>query len=270
MVWDEQMELEQSQSERNEQKAWWRESDERVKLPRELQECLERNDPDFISRLIQFAFSFLNGETEEKSGAWLWALYLNPHPLAQEGLQKILTTYKYTWDLVKHLPSVLHPKAWRTMDQLYYGSSSYTLAFPNEQIFRYLKGIYKRSEERREATVWARIAYMWDHRFHYHEKTALSPNTKRYLQRRAWRTLRRLGEQGSDDYVHMATELLLLYVPFDDHYIIVRDQNRRYKTVNVPLFYQRILYQILYRNSQTNGWKHFQKFGIAIRKSCLS
>ncbi len=243
------MELEQAQKEREEKIAWWREADACVQLPPELQECLERNDPSFVSKVIQFAFLFLNGETEEKSGAWLWALYLNPHPLAQEGLLKILTTYRFKWNLVRQLPFLLREKAWKNIDQFYYGSSSYTLAFPNEQLFRYLKGIYKRSEEKREAAVWARLAYMWDHRFHYHERMALSPNTKRYLQRRAWRTLRRLGEQGSDDYVHMATELLLLYGTNDDHYIGIRDQNRRYEMVNVPLFYQQIIYQILYRHS---------------------
>ncbi|HEU4406823.1 MAG TPA: hypothetical protein VFS43_16265 [Polyangiaceae bacterium] len=44
---------------------------------------------------------------------------------------------------------------------------------------------------------------------------AFGPGTKLYLRRRAWRTLRRLGELGSDAYVPMAVGVLLAYEDAD-------------------------------------------------------
>ncbi len=42
-------------------------------------------------------------------------------------------------------------------------------------------------------------------------KIGFSEKTRQYFRRRIWRTLRRLGELGSPDYVAMATDVLLMY-----------------------------------------------------------
>ncbi|PON15712.1 hypothetical protein C2W62_22355 [Candidatus Entotheonella serta] len=44
-----------------------------------------------------------------------------------------------------------------------------------------------------------------------HARLAFSEKTRQYLRRRVWRTLRRLGDLNSSDYVPMAVDVLLMY-----------------------------------------------------------
>lgn len=84
--------------------------------------------------------------------------------------------------------------------------------------FPKLRGLLKSSEFRRDGEMYGIIA-------HRIEKTPptthttkgsltpFTPATKKYLRRRIWRTLRRLGAEGQPEYVRMAVGVLL---PFTD------------------------------------------------------
>ncbi|MEG3841190.1 WGR domain-containing protein [Microcoleus sp. herbarium14] len=57
-------------------------------------------------------------------------------------------------------------------------------------------------------------------------RIAYSSNTREYLLRRVWRTLKQLGEEGDADYVKMAVSILLQYVDSDAEAVL---QNTYYR-----------------------------------------
>ena len=113
--------------------------------------------------------------------------------------------------------------------------------------FKPIRHIFKMAEYRRDAEVFAIIAYrfetnrcnfdnprigwVWDsrRRKYYRSKKrryadelkkpdtnkAYSNQTREYLRRRIWRTLRHLGEEGDRDYINLAVEILLQYTDSD-------------------------------------------------------
>ncbi|MFL9452581.1 MULTISPECIES: HEAT repeat domain-containing protein [Nostocales] len=114
--------------------------------------------------------------------------------------------------------------------------------------FRPLRHIFKIAEYRRDAEVFAILAYrfereigqfnndltdlLWNEvtgKYHssgkrvYTEELqhpepilAYSNQTQEYLRRRVWRTLKKLGEQGDRDYTKMATAILIQYSDADE------------------------------------------------------
>lgn len=90
-----------------------------------------------------------------------------------------------------------------------------------ENYFQRIRQIFKAAEFRRDGQVFGLLAYrfekmpatpgIWYHRRDRNEPF-LAP-TRRYLRRRVWRTLRRLGRDRSPDFVKMAVGVLL---PFTD------------------------------------------------------
>jgi hypothetical protein len=88
--------------------------------------------------------------------------------------------------------------------------------------FRPLRGLYKAAELRRDAELFGLLAYRfekvpgahvgyWQRR--HGEILPYTSKTQDYLRRRVWRTLRRLGQLGSDDFARLAVGVLL---PFTD------------------------------------------------------
>ncbi|WP_044641165.1 hypothetical protein [Risungbinella massiliensis] len=181
------------------------------------------------------------GHLRKKDASWLWALYLHPSTLAREGLKRILS-YKSldhmkslsqdwnnqeTWlgDYATHLYAT--PFITSRTNQ-----TKYSLTKSSVRFFPYLKAIYKSVEKRLDnAEIWATLAYRFDVESVYNlHVEGLHPSwkprsdsfdsvytsrTHYYLQRRSWRTLRKLGKAGSCHYVPFATELLLQYQPED-------------------------------------------------------
>lgn len=138
--------------------------------------------------------------------------------------------------------------------------------------FQRIRHIFKMAEYRRDAEVFGILAYCfeteaerfnnyyrvrhWDsiqkkyvqsnERAFTHElkkpdsDKAYSKQTREYLLRRVWRTLRKLGQEGDADYVNMAVGVLLQYSDSDAEAV----QEKSY-----------------YRYSQTNGrWNYTQEF----------
>jgi hypothetical protein len=88
--------------------------------------------------------------------------------------------------------------------------------------FRALRGLFKAAELRRDAELFGLLAYRFEKepgaRLDYwarrkREVVPYTQKTQDYLRRRVWRTLRRLGELGSDDFARLAVGVLL---PFTD------------------------------------------------------
>lgn len=159
------------------------------------------------------------------------------------------------------------------------------------KFFRPLRHIFKMSEYRRDAQVFGIIAkkfelergtydFYWnfdwqqvDGKWQQVEKGdglktatsdyAFSNATREYFRRRAWRTLRRLGEIGDADFVKMAVGALLVYSDADAQsprtstYYNYYDENGNYNwrnprktTVSWDKFAPYLLFnQLLYRNS---------------------
>lgn len=157
--------------------------------------------------------------------------------------------------------------------------------------FRPLRHIFKMAEYRRDGQIYGIIAKRFEaekgtYNYYYNAdwkqidgkwqqvekgdglKTATSDfafgnSTKAYLQRRSWRTLRRLAEIGDSDFVKMAVGSLLVFTDSDAQsprtstYYNYYDENGNYNwrnprktTVSWDKFAPYLLFnQLLYRNS---------------------
>jgi retron-type reverse transcriptase/predicted DNA-binding WGR domain protein len=111
-------------------------------------------------------------------------------------------------------------------------------------------------------------------------RIAFSNKTKEYFQRRTWRTLRRLGEIGDEDYVKMAVGALLAYSDQDaktprksafyDYYHTGQRnwQNPLIREIHWDKFSPYLLFnQILYKNSPRYELKTGSR-GFRLREGC--
>lgn len=127
------------------------------------------------------------------------------------------------------------PEAWSVVDILY--AINAPVARPailaeledvelREPWFYFVRHIFKAAEYRHDAQVFGLLAYRFEttrasfsgHNWSYryagqHTPSAYGSLTRRYLRRRVWRTLRRMGQMGDVDYVKLAVGVLL---PFSD------------------------------------------------------
>lgn len=178
-------------------------------LPEDLQELLDKEDPAFEMEMFKYAdeLNIKNYRNEGKASfAFLWNLYLHPSPLAKKTLAKLLSRYypSELWDV--HYRFIFY-RSNRKINLVPFFSGSKDV----QGSLRFLKAIFKLAEKKQDEEIWPVLAYQFDlgKRHHYSKKT------RHYLRRRAWRYLRRLGEQGSAAYVRMATKVLLHYEPID-------------------------------------------------------
>lgn len=144
--------------------------------------------------------------------------------------------------------------------------------------FHKVRHIFKAAELRRDSEVFAILALRFERtrdnfrmepRYVYQHRTlptegknpdqVYSVQTRAYLQRRCWRTLKRLVNAGQNrDYVRMAAAILLNYTDDDgldpfEHMSYVFDRQRRrydYVTTHYDRFrFSNLLNRILYSNS---------------------
>lgn len=132
--------------------------------------------------------------------------------------------------------------------------------FSDENYFKAYRHIYKLSEFRLDAAVYGLITLRIETSKRGYWGKPFRENTKNYLRKRSWRTLRKLGEADNGQYVEMASAVLLTVS--DDHaqapQTIVRSEwnweSRQTEVVSQKHFdkYPSMLAlnQILYRNSQ--------------------
>lgn len=91
-------------------------------------------------------------------------------------------------------------------------------------VWAQLRAIFKAAELRRDARVFGLLAYRFEktpanYRRGYYRgrKEAYSSETRQYLRRRVWRTLRRLGELNDPDFAKLACGVLLPFSDGDAH-----------------------------------------------------
>jgi hypothetical protein len=231
-----------------EQIPWWREEKPLKPLPAKPEEMLEQGDEAFVEEMLKFGALSLgdysislreNGkwvrirpedykeDIDRSDGSWLWTLYLKRHPLAQRALIELLSLRDY-WEtnrMVHQWFSTSRYGGWwegKWQSQMYWGTWHRSTFIPlTDRFFRYLKAMFKAAEEKAEdAGVWAVLAYRFDveRRFGSYMQIGkdeyqriYSADTHHYLRRRGWRTLKKLGESGSPEYVRRAAELLKWY-----------------------------------------------------------
>ncbi|MFW6357694.1 MAG: WGR domain-containing protein [Chroococcales cyanobacterium] len=82
--------------------------------------------------------------------------------------------------------------------------------------FKQVRHIFKIAEYRRDTEVLSLLSYRFETTKANHTyPRQFSKKARNYLLRRIWRTLRKLGEEGSSNYVKMAVEILLKYSDSD-------------------------------------------------------
>lgn len=91
-----------------------------------------------------------------------------------------------------------------------------TVPFTVESV-RVLRHLFKAAEYRYDGEVFGLIARRYEKERSLRGKwpRAHPPGTRKYLRRRVWRTLRRLGKLGSPDFVKMAVGVLLAFSDAD-------------------------------------------------------
>jgi hypothetical protein len=90
--------------------------------------------------------------------------------------------------------------------------------------FRVLRALYKTAELRRDGQVYGVLAHRFERATAKHDQRGqqsatqarpFSERTRNYYRWRTWRSLRRLGDQGSPDFAKLATGVLLPYTDDD-------------------------------------------------------
>lgn len=195
--------------------AWWK--DEHVKLPdhqlpKELFDLLKKEDPSFLEALRREVYKlykdyrYFVDTNEVPSYSWLLELYRHPSPLAKEGLRQLFDAYTYI-----HFREQIGEGNLFYFNYRFITRDKFTFIPIHFNTLHYVKALYKLAEEKRDEVIWPVLAY----RFDIGGNHEYSRKTRHYMRRRAWRFLRRLGEQGSDDYVKLASQVLLHYDNLD-------------------------------------------------------
>ena len=105
--------------------------------------------------------------------------------------------------------------------------------------FRSIRQIFKAAEFRRDGQVFGLIGHRFEktpgyrRSSYYAQRNKTRPyreNTRNYMRRRVWRTLRRLGRDGSQDFVKMAVGVLLPFIDDDAQ----SERTRRYYRWRAP------------------------------------
>ncbi|WP_124727242.1 hypothetical protein [Staphylospora marina] len=260
---------------------WWQERKPLKQLPAKLEEMLEKGDPAFVEEALKFAALSLgeygesyweNGswvhervelykeEIDREDGSWLWTLYLKRHPLVHDALTELLRHRDYweTGQMVDRWFQTGKSRGWwqgHWNSRIQWSSWYLSTFIPLGTVyFRYMKAMFKDAEKREaETPVWALLAYRFDverpsWRYWYvGEKRIYGPDTHHYLRRRAWRTLKQLGEAASPEYVKRAAALLKWYSDED----ALGEMRMQFADPSILNFTRLWVFnQILFRNSR--------------------
>ena len=178
-------------------------------LPIELRDVAGHGTSNQFSISLQ---AYLSGATAPRFEV-LHLLYLIDNDITRPALLELLRTAPLTPNYFKHIRHIFKAAEYRR-DAETFGLIAYR--FEKE---RAMFGNWYQSQWNRETSLSGQTVYS-PHRLSDELKKpdaqyAYSSNTRRYLRKRVWRTLRRLGQLGdANDYVKMAVGVLL---PYDDN-----------------------------------------------------
>lgn len=236
--------------------------------------------PEHIQRIAWEALYQLSDEKDQEK---MRSQKIEKLPLAIRDLAKNGSVEDFATALQAYLDNKDY-KRYQVIDTLYQIDNEYTRPVilnlvktapfqPN--YFKQLRHIFKMAEYRGDGEVFGILAYRfemqpgnfenysgWEYdqqrrryiatknRYSTEElkkansKKAYSKQTREYLKRRVWRTLKTLGEEGEANYVNLATEILLQYSD--------RDGEKTKHTVN-----RRYNYQTRSYTTTENYWDKF-------------
>ncbi|TCP65316.1 hypothetical protein [Baia soyae] len=253
--------------------AWWMKQEAKQPLPDEWATLMDEDEEAFIKQVMEKAFWSLimsyydqeerrhidvmnHSEQRRVDGSWIWTLYLTPHPVAKKAFLAIMQYYSG-----QQIRNLEKSRWYVSKYHLHTYTGEYCLIPAHPAFFRYMKAVYKLSELKRDTHTWGVLAARFDYDGssfgmsdpHSSKWTRVyDKGTRNYLRRRSWRTLRSLGEQGSSDYVKLATELLLSYKDTMGRYSRVYDIDNKEYTYS----YQKntlhlwLMNHVLYSNSK--------------------
>ncbi|BAZ08418.1 WGR domain-containing protein [Calothrix sp. NIES-4071] len=199
------------------------------------------SSPEFVSRI---AFEALLQLSDVRTKAELQAEMIEFLPKNLQKLARDGSTERFASELSHYLKHEDY-KSFTVLDKIYQIDNNHVRPVLLEILrtapyqpnyFKYLRHIFKMAEYRYDAEVYGIFAYrfkkesgtfdnywQWNSKKRRHEDElksltstkAYSNQTQAYLQRRIWRTLKQLGEDGADKYVNMAASVLLQYSDAD-------------------------------------------------------
>lgn len=251
--------------------AWWLKQESKQPLPDEWIALMEEDEERFIQVVKQKAYWSLitryydyterryidlmrYSDSERVDGSWIWSLYLTPHPVAKKAFLAMMPFFSY-----QEIRELRNSRHYINDYHLNTNTGEYKLIPFHPAFFRYIKAIYKLSELKRDAQTWGVLAARFD--YDGGSSSMRDPNknkwvrvydreTRNYLRRRSWRTLRNLGEQGSADYVKLATELLLSYKDSLGRYSAIYDIENKQRTYGRNTLHLWLMNHVLYANSK--------------------
>ncbi len=179
-----------------------------AKLPIELRELAARGTPEIFAQALQAYLS----STDVKRFDVLKTLYVIDTPIVRPALLDLLRTVPLKPNYFKQLRHIFKAAEYRRDGEVF-GLIAYRFEKERAMYGRWSQSRWQQQTEQFGATI---------HSPHKageelkkdDAKYAYGENTRRYLRKRVWRTLRRLAELGeANDYVKMAVGVLL---PFSD------------------------------------------------------
>ena len=195
-------------------------------LPIELRDVATHGTSKQFSLALQ---AYLSGATAPRFEV-LHLLYLIDNDITRPALLELLRTAPLNPNYFKHLRHIFKAAEYRR-DAEAFGLIAYR--FEKE---RAMFGQWYQSQWNRETSLNGQTVYS-PHRLSDELKKpdaqyAYSGNTRRYLRKRVWRTLRRLGQlDDANDYVKMAVGVLLPYSDNDAQAVRISD---RYQANPLP------------------------------------
>ena len=190
-------------------------------LPPQLRELAENGSAEEFSAALK---TYLDSEDSSRF-AVLDRLYQIDGRWARSALLDILKTAPLKPNYFKQIRHIFKMAEYRRdaevfaiiadrleREQAMYRSNSYGVYIPGGD---YLKKIEWKKHKKTNNYEQVKVSEFQDEMQNPNARIAYSSNTREYLLRRVWRTLKQLGEEGDTDYINMAVSLLLRYVDRD-------------------------------------------------------
>ncbi|HEX4949440.1 MAG TPA: HEAT repeat domain-containing protein, partial [Blastocatellia bacterium] len=179
-----------------------------AKLPNELRELAARGKPEVFAQALQAYLS----SNDVKRFDVLKLLYVIDSETVRPGLLDLLRTASLKPNYFKQLRHIFKAAEYRR-DAEVFGLIAYRFEKERAMFAKWYQSRWHQQTQQAGATIYS-PRKAGEELKKDDAKYAYGENTRRYLRKRVWRTLRRLAELGeANDYVKMAVGVLL---PFSD------------------------------------------------------
>jgi predicted DNA-binding WGR domain protein len=179
-----------------------------AKLPHELRELAARGKPEVFAQALQ---AYLSSKDTKRFDV-LKTLYVIDNNIVRPALLDVLRTAPLKPNYFKQLRHIFKAAEYRRDGEVF-GLIAYRFEKERAMYGRWYQSNWHQQTQQQGATIYS-PRKAGEELQKDDAKYAYGENTRRYLRKRVWRTLRRLAELGeANDYVKMAVGVLL---PFSD------------------------------------------------------